>query len=406
MAVAAASRARDVRVMSVVGVCHFFSHFYQLALPPLFVLIHETQGYSYESLALLITVFFATSFSCQIPVGFFVDRYGARPILMAAVALMAGTTCLYGLVPGYPALVALSVVAGAANSVFHPADYSILNASVSKQRLGKAFGVHNFGGFIGYAAAPIVMAALGKTWGWQNAVIILGIVGLIVVAVATALSGDFRDSSHARRETEIQSNLRADLRLLFNAPALLCALFFALLAGGQMGPQFFGDKVYYLAHEIPVLIGNSFITVFVIAISVGILSGGIVADRVRNHIPLAVGSFAASGAAIFLMGIVPPAPQIIYVVFAAAGFLFGFGFSSRDLVVSKLAPPEASGKVFGFVFSGLDIGAALVPIAYGYLLGAGLPLLVFYLAALLVAAAGISVYAAGKSVDRPAPKAA
>ena len=151
------ARQRDVRVMGVVGLCHFFSHFYQLALPPLFVLIHQTEGYSYESLALLITVFYATSFSLQLPVGFFVDKFGARPILMAGVALLSGTTVLYGLIPGYAALVALSVLAGAANSVFHPADYSILNASVTKARLGRAFSIHNFGGFVGYATYPPFM---------------------------------------------------------------------------------------------------------------------------------------------------------------------------------------------------------------------------------------------------------
>lgn len=393
-------RSRDIRVMSVVGICHFFSHFYQLALPPLFVLIHETNGYSYESLAVLITVFYATSFAFQLPVGFFVDRFGARPILMGGVAVLAGTTVLYGLIPEYPALLALSAVAGAANSVFHPADYSILNASVSKSRLGRAFGIHNFGGYVGYAGAPIFMAALGNMVGWQNAVIIAGVIGLIAVFGAIMLSGDFRDSSHTRRDNETKSDLKADLRLLFNAPALLCVLFFALLAAGQLGPQFFADKVYHLAYALPVVLGNSFITVFVIGIASGIIAGGIVADFSRNHITLAFGSFVLSGAAILLMAIVPPDPKAIFPIFAIAGFLFGFGFSSRDLVVAKLAPPESSGKVFGFVFSGLDIGAAAVPIIYGLMLGAGSPFYVFYLASLLVAAAGLSVYIAGKSAER------
>lgn len=391
-------RQRDVRVMGVVGVCHFFSHFYQLALPPLFVLIHRTEGYSYESLAALITVLYATSFAFQIPVGFFVDRFGARPILMAGVALLATATLFYGLAPGYAGLVALSVVAGAANSVFHPADYSILNASVSKPRLGRAFSIHNFGGFLGYALAPVLMAGMGELWGWRNAVMIAGAGGLVTVLATTAMSGDFRDSSHTRRERETRSDLRADLRLLFSAPALLCVLFFVFLSGGQMGPQFFADKVYHLAHGIPVVLGNSFITIFVVGIAVGILVGGWVADRYGNHMRLALWTFVLSGIAIFGMALVPPAPAAIFPVFALAGFFFGFGFSSRDMVVSSLAPPESSGKVFGFVFSGLDIGAALAPLAFGIMLGAGMPFYVYYLAALLIVGAGLSVYAAGRSI--------
>ena len=396
-AAALGERRRDFRVMGVVGLCHFFSHFYQLALPPLFVLIHQTEGYSYGSLALLITVFYTTSFSLQLPVGFFVDKFGARPILMAGVALMAGTTILYGLVPGYPALVVFSIVAGAGNSVFHPADYSILNASVSKPRLGRAFSIHNFGGFVGYAVGPVLMAGMGALWGWKTSVMIAGAAGLITVLVAIALSTDFRNSSHTRRDTSRSPDLKADIKLLSSAPALLCLVFFALLAGGQMGPQWFADKAYFLAHDIPVVLGNSFISVFVVGIIIGVLAGGVVADRVRDHLRLTFVSFLLSGLGMALMAIVPPSPLIIYPLFAITGFLFGFGFSSRDLVVSSLAPPESSGKVFGFVFSGLDIGAASVPLVYGYMIGAALPLEIFYLSGALIMLSGISMALAGKS---------
>ncbi len=403
-AAALVERQRDVRVMGVVGVCHFFSHFYQLALPPLFVLIHQTQGFSYESLALLITVLYATSFSIQIPIGFFVDRFGARLILMASVATLAATTVLYGLMPGYPALVVLSVIAGAANSVFHPADYSILNASVSKPRLGRAFSVHNLGGFLGYATAPVLMSGMGALWGWQTAVIAAGSVGLVIVIAAILMSGDFQDSSHARRAQTNRPSLQADIGLLFSAPALLCVLFFALLAAGQMGVQWFGDKVYYLAHNIPVVLGNSYISIFVVGIMAGVIAGGIAADRVRDHQKVAFGSFFLSGVGFYLMAVLPPVSAVIYPLFVVTGFSFGFGFSSRDMVVSSLAPPESSGKVFGFVFSGLDMGAALAPMVYGFMLGTGLYLEVFYLSAALIMVAGVAVYAAGRSASARAAR--
>ena len=392
----------DIRVMSVVGLCHFFSHFYQLALPPLFILIHQTEGYSYESLALLVTVLYATSFALQIPVGFFVDKFGARLILMAGVALLSGATMLYGLIPGYPALVALSIVAGAANSVFHPADYSILNASVSKQRIGRAFSVHNFGGFVGYAMAPVLMSGMGALWGWKTAVIAAGSAGLVIVIAAIALSGDFRDSSHTRENPSKSAGFKADIKLLFSAPALLCLMFFAFLAAGQMGPQWFADKAYFLAHGVPVLLGNSYITIFVVGIIIGVVAGGIMADKVRDHLKLAFCSFFLSGVGMVLMALVPPVSILIYPLFIVTGFMFGFGFSSRDMVVSSLAPPESSGKVFGFVFSGLDIGAAGIPIVYGYMLGASLPLEMFYLSGVLIILAGISVVIAGRSATHRA----
>ena len=388
---------RDIRVMGVVGLCHFFSHFHQLALPPLFILMHKTEQYSYEALALLITVFYLTSFLLQVPVGFFVDKYGARPILMAGVALLSGATTLYGLVPGYLALVALSIVAGAANSVFHPAGYSILNASVTKPRLGRAFSVHNFGGFVGYGAAPVLMSGMGALWGWEMAVIAAGAFGLIAVILVFVLSGDFRDSSHTWEDPARRPALKENMKLLFSAPALLCVMFFAFLCAGQMGPQWFADKVYFLAHNVPVVLGNSYISMFVVGIIAGVILGGVVADKARDHLKLAFCSFFLSGIGMVLMAVVPPLSTLVYPLFVVTGCMFGFGFASRDMVVSSLAPPGSSGKVFAFVFSGLDIGAAGIPIVYGYMLGASRPLELFYLSGVLIILAGVLVVIAGKS---------
>ena len=228
-----AERRHDARVIGVIGLCHFFSHFYQFVLPPLSILIYQSEGYSLESLAILVSVFYGASFTLQLPVGFFVDRFGARNILMAAVVVLATCTLLYGVFTSYPALVVLTIFAGAANSVFHPADYSILNASVKSERLGRAFSVHNFSGFLGYGLAPVLVAWFGSLWGWQIAAIVTGGVGLFFVFFVFAFSGDFQDSSHARRKQESSNSLSQDLRSLMQAPLLLCMLFFALLAAGH-----------------------------------------------------------------------------------------------------------------------------------------------------------------------------
>ena len=398
-------RRRDIRVMSVVGVCHFFSHFYQFSLPPLFLLINRYEGYSFESLGLLITIFFATSFALQIPVGFIVDRFGARALLMGGVGVMATATVLYGVFPSYGAMMAFAVIAGAGNSVFHPADYSILAASVTRARLGRAFSVHNLGGFVGYALAPFLMAAIGEAYGWRTALIAGGTAGLIVMLASIALSGDFRDSSHARRDVEKHNTLRQDLGMLLAPAPLLCVLFFALLAAGQLGVQFFADKVFNAAHGVPLLLGNSFTSSFVIGAIVGIVVGGLAADRGGNPLRLTVLSFLTASGIILLLGVAPPNTALLFALMSSAGFFFGFGFASRDLVVSGIAPPEASGKVFGFVFSGLDIGSAIVPAMFGRMLDDGRPLLVFFVGGTLMGLSAICVYFAGRSAGRRASPA-
>ena len=390
---------RDTRVIGVVGLCHFFSHFYQFVLPPLSILIHQAEGYSLESLALLVSVFYAASFSLQLPVGLAVDRFGARKILMTGVVVLAACTLLYGVFTSYPALVILTVIAGASNSVFHPADYSILNASVRKNRLGRAFSIHNFAGFAGYGVAPILVAFLGSLWGWETAAVVTGGVGLFFVVFVFALSGDFQDSSHARQLEEASATLSEDLKMLLRVPFLICLLFFTLLAAGQLGAQWFADDILHIGHNIPFVEGNSYVSVFVIGIAVGILVGGIVADRSEHHLLLTTIGFVACGVGTILLGLAPPFKTILYPLFVATGFLFGFGFAARDLVVRSLAPAGASGAVYAFVFSGLDIGSMTIPIIYGYFLGVGMEFYIFYLGGILLILAAGLIGLAGKNIE-------
>ena len=388
----------DAKVISVVGLCHFLSHFYQFVLPPLSILIHQSEGYSLESLALLVSVFYGASFCLQLPVGFAVDRFGARLILIIGVFVLAMCTLLYGVFTSYPSLVILTIIAGAANSVFHPADYSILNASVKPERLGRAFSVHNFAGFAGYGFAPLVVAFLGSVWGWQTAALVTGSAGLLFVLVVFALSKDFLDSAHVRREGEKITSLSEDMRMLLKVPLLLCLLFFTLLAAGQLGAQWFADDVLHLGYGIPIVEGNSYVSVFVIGIAFGIIVGGIIADRSRYHLVLTSLGFVACGVGTILIGFAPPQAKYLYPLFVLTGFLFGFGFAARDLVVRSLAPAGASGAVYAFVFSGLDIGSMIIPLVYGYFLGVGMEFYIFYLGGiLLILAAGV-IGLAGKAV--------
>ena len=272
------TQSRDIRVISVIGLCHFFSHFYQFVLPPLSILVHQAEGYSLESLALLVSVFYAASFILQVPVGFFVDRFGARGILIGGTAVLASCTPiwrLYELSGSYDFIDHRR----SGNSVYHPADYSILSASVDKKKLGRAFGTQ-FAGFAGYGTAPILVAWLGSIWGWQNAAIITGGSGLVFVVFVIFLSRDLKIV--CRRQADANSTSLIKMEKCFLRRHCSSLLFFTLLSAGQLGAQWFADDVLNLGHGIPVVEGNSYVSVFVIGIALGILGGGIAADKSKT----------------------------------------------------------------------------------------------------------------------------
>src|SRR5260370_3134825 len=171
----ARTRAEDLRVIGLIGVAHAVSHFFQLVLPPLFPLLKDAFGVSYAELGLLATFFYAASGLSQTPAGFAVDRFGARAVLLSGIFLFASAILLIGLAPSYWVMVPLVVAPGIGNSVFHPADYSILTGGVRKDWLARAYGGHQLGGNLGWAVAPAAELTLSHFFGGRIALVLLAL---------------------------------------------------------------------------------------------------------------------------------------------------------------------------------------------------------------------------------------
>lgn len=379
---AALALRRDTRTIGLVSGAHTFSHFLQFALPPLFPLIRAEQGYSYTELGLLVTVFFIASGVFQTVAGFAVDRYGARPVLFGGFGLLAAATMMYGLFPDYPALLALSAVAGLGNSVFHPAGFSILSASIDESRMGRAFGMHAFGGFIGYGAAPLGMVLLAQSIGWRDAVMLVGVVGLVYLAVLIAGSGNFQDSADSRDSSAKTRDGQSQIGVLLSVPIAMLFLFFTALAMGQIGVQTFSPPAMMEMYGSSLAMANGVVTGFLAGTLGGVLVGGWLADRTERHDVLAGAFMLMIGIVIVIAGLTPMDDVFRIALYALAGAGLGIVFPSRDMLVRRIAPDNASGRVFGFVYSGLDTGAAIIPLIAGWLIDGGRAPTVFWVAGL------------------------
>ncbi len=376
----------------MVSVAHWFSHFYQLALPPLFPLIRAETGISYTGLGVLMGVFYVTSGLCQTPAGFLVDRFGARTVLLGGLAMLAAAILIYSVAPSYEVMVVLAFIGGLGNSVFHPADYAVMSATVSTARMGRAFSVHNLGGLLGYAAAPAVMIALGTILGWRGALGVAGLAGAVPVAVMLMRMETPSATGAAGAQGDATNSLAAGVKLLMQAPMVLLFVFFALMAMALIGLQSFTPTALITLRDMPLATANLALAGFLTGAPAGIIAGGIIADRIVRHDALATGCFVLSAAMILGIGLLQPAVPGLVVTFFLAGFWFGLALPSRDLVVRSIAPPGASGKVFGFVYSGLDTGAAISPVLFGWFVDIGHALWIFLFApAFLVLSAVVIV---------------
>jgi MFS transporter, FSR family, fosmidomycin resistance protein len=380
--------------MALIGGAHSISHFFQLAVPVLFPLMKEEFGVGYAELGLLATLFYAASGLCQAASGFVVDSLGARRLLFAGIGLLCGSILLCGIAPSYEALVVLMILAGVGNSVFHPADYAILNASIREGWLGRAYGIHTLGGNLGWALAPLTVFGIAGLTGWRTALIIVGLVGLAALVALMSQATLLSDGNEDRHQHPNQPAF--GLRSMFLSPAiLLCLAYFILLAIATIGVQNFLPAILLILHGFPLTFGSSALTTFLFGSSAGTIAGALMADRTRRHNSIIAVGLGLSAFGIAIVGYLGVAGLVIAIL-AFAGFALGTTLPSRDMLVRKVTPRGASGRVFGFVYSGLDIGSAMAPITVGILLDRGETRIVLWLLAAMLILAVITTLFIGR----------
>lgn len=384
MSAAADALRQDAKVIALVALGHGLSHFYQIATAVLFPLIKDDLGVSYTALGGTIALYYIVSGVCQTLAGFAVDRYGARRVLFTGLILAVSGALLAGLAQNFPMLVAAALVGGVGNSVFHPVDFSILNARVDKARLGYAFSWHGIAGYLGYAAAPAYGIAMASTFGWRSALLGAAAIGVAVVALLAVHGATLQvRSARARHEA---AGLSADLRVLAQAPVLMCFGYFVMIGVAFIAIQTFGVSAMVSLYGVNVALASAALTAYLIGGATGIFCGGFLAVRASRHDLVAVSGMVASATLMFTLASAWLPAAALPLLMAAAGFSGGITNPSRDLIVRASTPPGATGKVYGFVYSGLDVGSMVTPLIFGWLLDRGEPATVFYtVVAVLVA---------------------
>jgi predicted MFS family arabinose efflux permease len=286
--------------------------------------------------------------------------------------------------------------------VFHPADYSILNASVDPRRIGRGYSVHSISGNLGWAVAPTVVVGLAAHFGWRVALVAVGATGLAVVSV---LATQLRALAGRRPAERARSTTGREVRLLLTAPILSAFAYFAFIATALIGVQTFGVTTLMRIYDTPLGLATGALTAFLVGGAAGILTGGVLADRTRRHDIVAVTGLVVAATFMMLLATGALAPAHLPVVLGLTGFCHGATGPSRDMLVRAATPPGASGKVFGFVYSGLDLGSCLTPLAFGWLLDHGDPRMLFVAVSVLMLCT-IATVVQVRRTTQPAPAGA
>lgn len=394
----------DVVVIALVGFAHAVSHFFHLVIPLLFPWLMPTFGLSFTQAGGLMSVFFVISGVGQALAGLVVDRIGSKPVLFCGVLLLALSGVLLGLAQNYAMLMLAAGVAGAGNCVFHPADFTIINRRVAKARLGHAFSVHGLSGNLGWALAPLVMTLVASQAGWRLAAFTAAALALISFALLFALRGELDDAPAVRvtGESAIDRPTVSTLTILRSPAVLLCFVFFFLITAAFGALQNFSAAALKSMYELSLASAASCLSAYLLGGAAGIAVGGFLASRrAQEQIIALCISFGALISLLLASGLV--IGWAVLPLMAVMGFGIGIAGPSRDLLVRRAATQgfgEASfGRVYGFVYSGLDAGLAVAPLIFGPIMDGGHFSTLWVVVALLQGLAVLSALLVGRQAD-------
>lgn len=410
---AAAGRLKqEVRVVGVVSSGHFMSHCYSMMLPPLFPLLHAELGVSYTALGLLLSLRALSFGTMQLPAGILVDRFGARALLVCGFGLILICYSIIAMADTFWIIGAMFLISGIGDAVIHPADYAIMNGSVSAERMGRSFSAHTFGGSMGMAVAPaavlFLIGAFG--WSWRQVMMAFVVAGLVVIAGLLTQWSYIREDGRKPKKAKAadtgagaeQTTWQTVLEILTSAPMLFLLLFFSFSSLGSGAFKNFAVAGLVSLHGTSLEAAGGALTGFLAATAVGALAGGFVADRFGRHASTAAVALIVSAGIAVLVGVVDLHATVLAFVFSLAGLLQGIIRPARDMMIRAASPKGSIGKAFGFVMSGQAVGGTVAPIVFGAILDIGAPEWLFYGSAIFLVVCMLSVLGSAHEMKKAA----
>jgi FSR family fosmidomycin resistance protein-like MFS transporter len=186
----------------------------------------------------------------------------------------------------------------------------------------------------------------------------------------------------------------------------MCFAFFFITAMALGGIQSFSVSGLRALYDMSLASATVGYTAYMLASAAGMLWGGFLAAKTTRHDRTIAYAFSAAGvfALLIAAGIAPATMAVV--LMGAIGFGAGVAGPSRDLMIRAAAPKNATGRVYGVVYSGLDMGLATAPLLFGALMDANHPAWLFIGIGLFQCMAILTAVGVGSNTARVAAKAA
>jgi MFS family permease len=391
-------KTREARAITVVSAAHFVQHFQGLVIPPLFPFLTAALGIGFVELGFALTVGNIVAVASQLPIGFLVDRIGSRLMLLLGLAISATAFIGLSLSPTYPHLLIAMALLGLSGSVFHPADYAILSAVIPPARIGRAFSVHTFSGFLGNAIAPVTVLPLAYAFGLKTALLFPAAIAILAALPLLLVRGV--DNRTPIVHAEQPAAPKIGLAAVLTPNIMFLTFFFSLLSLSGSGISNFSVVALQNAFDTPLATASVALTVYLSMQALGVLAGGFIADKTRRHAEVASVGYAVNACIVLAIGTLGLGAAPLFLAMGCAGLLGGLIMPSRDMLVRAAAPPGAMGRTFGIVTSGFSIGGMVGPLLFGFIMDHHAPRWVFGASVVVMIVVAVVALVGDRRIER------
>ncbi len=352
------AKGHETRALWLTGMLHAFTHAYQVALLPLYLLIKRDFHLAGEGEAtLLLTVMLTAAYLPSYPIGILADRMSRKALLALGLVVNGLGFIGMALAPNYAWVVAFTALAGFGGSFYHPAATAMI-ARLFPRNTGKALGLVGIGAGAGFFFAPLyagwrassLEAVLGAA-AWRRPVLEMGLLGLLGAGLFAWLADPERPATEHERKPVAAGKIFPSPVLWFLFLAYCFAFSLRDFAGASMGTlsSLFLQKARGFD---PKWTGLALSVMFLMAMISNPLFGSLSDGGRKRWTALAL-SLAA--VAVLLFPHVPGAGTVP--ALAAYGFFFMGAYPMTEAALMESVPDAVRGRVFGiFVMVGGVLG--------------------------------------------------
>ncbi|HEX8871121.1 MAG TPA: MFS transporter [Candidatus Acidoferrum sp.] len=353
--------AAQARLLAVLALINFVNFADRHVLNPLLPLLRHHFGLTDAQLGWLPTGLLLVLALASIPFGYLADRFNEPKIIAAGVLFWSLATICSGLAPTYAFLLIARCLVGVGEAAYAPAAQSLISDSFSHDNRALAQAIFASGMLLGGAAGLALGGIMGEHHGWQHAFIIVGAVGILPGLSALRLKEPQR-----RPRSEVVA-----IKELLRVPAFLAMILagtcvtFSSVSLVTWGVDYAMTYKDFSLREAAL----SLSVIALLALVLGALSGGYIADRVQRRYPygrimVIAGAFLV-GAPFLLLAIQSEEKWVVLMGFFVASYFMSWYHGPTTAVLHDLTPQRAHATAIGVYMSATQLLGALGPLMIG-----------------------------------------